>query len=138
MLFVLRYRNGEPEPLEMELVREVLSPYIIAADEDLVNGVLIRTADGYEVDVDINEVCVAVSFPPSQFFDVLGQLVERLRARVTSTDRPVILRGRRGPAPPTRRGARRGRSRRHDRPGHRALPQRLLTGGAPPERGCPQ
>ncbi|WP_326763736.1 hypothetical protein OG978_03480 [Streptomyces sp. NBC_01591] len=93
MLFVLRYRNGEPEPLDMELVREVLAPYVAAADEDLTNGVLIRTADGYEVDVDINQVCIAVNrFPPGQFFDVLAELVDRLGASVTPTDRPVILR----------------------------------------------
>ncbi|MFF1651607.1 hypothetical protein [Streptomyces sp. NPDC058240] len=54
MLFVLRYRNDEPEPLEMELVQELLAPYIAAADEDLTNGVLIRTTDGYEVDVNIS------------------------------------------------------------------------------------
>ncbi|WP_240137956.1 hypothetical protein [Streptomyces sp. MUM 178J] len=93
MLFVLRYRNGEPEPLDMELVREALGPYIVAADEDLMNGVLIRTADGHEVDVDVNEVCVAVNrFPPGQFFDVLAQLVGRLEASVTPTDMPMILR----------------------------------------------
>ncbi|GAA2999247.1 hypothetical protein Sfulv_43000 [Streptomyces fulvorobeus] len=93
MLFVLRYRNGQPEPLDLELVREVLAPYIVAADEDLMNGVLIRTPDGHEVDVDVNEMCVAVSrFPPGRFFDVLAELVDRLGASVTPSDRPVILR----------------------------------------------
>ncbi|MEU7280340.1 hypothetical protein AB0A69_16370 [Streptomyces sp. NPDC045431] len=93
MLFVLRYRNGEPEPLDMDLVREVLRPYIVAADEDLTNGVLIRTADGHELDVDVNEVSVAVNrFPSGQFFDILAELVERLGASVIPTDRPVILR----------------------------------------------
>ncbi|MFI5771044.1 hypothetical protein ACIA74_21320 [Streptomyces sp. NPDC051658] len=75
----------------MELIQELRAPYIAAADEDLTNGVLIRTTDGYEVDVDINEVCIVVSrFPPGQFFDVLAELVDRLRASVTPTDRPRI------------------------------------------------
>ncbi|MFG2111786.1 hypothetical protein ACGFRB_03960 [Streptomyces sp. NPDC048718] len=92
-LFVLRYRNGEPEPLDLELVREVLSPYITAAAEEIGNGVLLRTADGREVDVDVNDFCVAVSrFPPGQFFDILAQLVDRLGASVTPTDMPVALR----------------------------------------------
>ncbi|MGW1719028.1 hypothetical protein [Streptomyces sp. NPDC002156] len=93
MLFVLRYRNGEPEPLDMELVREVLAPYVVTADEDLRHGVLIRTADGHEVDLDVNDVCVAVNrFPPGRFFDVLAELVDRLGASVLSSDRPAIIR----------------------------------------------
>ncbi|WP_405851899.1 hypothetical protein OG361_04175 [Streptomyces sp. NBC_00090] len=57
------------------------------------NGVRIRTSDGHKVDVDVNEVCVAVNrFPPGQFFDVLAELVDRLGASVTPTDRPLILR----------------------------------------------
>ncbi|MFE0653549.1 hypothetical protein ACFVZH_33800 [Streptomyces sp. NPDC059534] len=93
-LFVLRYRDGEPEPLPMDAVREVLAPYVVAADEDLRNGVLIRTADGHEVDVDVNEVCVAFSrFPGGSFFDVLARLVDRLGATVIPVDRPVIIRG---------------------------------------------
>ncbi|QEV42103.1 hypothetical protein CP978_29210 [Streptomyces nodosus] len=92
-MFVLRYRNGEPEPLAMDLVREILGPYILAADDDFQGGVLIRTTDGYEVEVDVNPVCLAVSrFPPGQSFDVLAELVDRLGASVTLPDRPVILR----------------------------------------------
>ncbi|MDI9886350.1 hypothetical protein QMZ92_18700 [Streptomyces sp. HNM0645] len=57
-------------------MREVLTPYI-AADDDLMNGMLMRTVDGHEVDVDVNEVCVAVNCCPSgQFFDVLAALVD--------------------------------------------------------------
>lgn len=93
MMFVLRYRNGEPEPLDMELVREVLVPYLIDTDEDLMNGALIRTVDDQEVEFDINEVCVAVSrFPRGQFFEILARLVDRLGASVTIADRPAILR----------------------------------------------
>ncbi|MFF3769789.1 hypothetical protein [Streptomyces sp. NPDC002232] len=93
MLFVLRYRDGEPEPLDMKLVREVLEPYLVAAGEDLTEGVLIRTADGHEVDVDVNDVCVSVSrFPTGQFFDILARLVDRLGAAVLSSDRPVVIR----------------------------------------------
>ncbi|MFD7497484.1 hypothetical protein ACFV8T_34945 [Streptomyces sp. NPDC059832] len=51
-------------------------------------GALIRAADGYEVDVDVGEVCIAVNrFPPGQFFDVLAELADRLRASVP--DGPV-------------------------------------------------
>ncbi|MGN5630448.1 hypothetical protein [Streptomyces sp. AC154] len=93
MLFVLRYRNGEPEPLDMELVRQVLAPHIVDADEDLTNGARIRTADGHEVELDINEVCIAVSrFPTGQFFEILARLVDRLGAGVTLADRPAVLR----------------------------------------------
>lgn len=93
MLFVLRYRNGEPEPLDMELLRQLLTPYIVDADEDLTDGVRIRTADGHEVELDINEVCIAVSrFPPGQFFEILARLVDRLGASLTLTDRPAVLR----------------------------------------------
>ncbi|MFI9542549.1 hypothetical protein ACIHAR_00945 [Streptomyces sp. NPDC052016] len=92
-VFVLRYREGEPEPLDMALVREVLGPYVIAADEDFQGGVLIRAADGHEVEVDVNEVCLAVSrYPPGRFFDILAELVDRLGASVSPTDRPVVLR----------------------------------------------
>ncbi|MFJ1926012.1 MULTISPECIES: hypothetical protein [unclassified Streptomyces] len=93
MLFVLRYRNGEPEPLDLELVRQVLAPYTVEADEDLTEGVRIRTSDGHEVELDINEVCVAVSrFPPGQFFEILARLVDALGAGVTLADRPAVLR----------------------------------------------
>ncbi|MFJ1898006.1 hypothetical protein [Streptomyces sp. NPDC088115] len=93
MLFVLRYRNGEPEPLDLELVRQVLAPYTVEADEDLTDGVRIRTSDGHEVELDINEVCVAVSrFPPGQFFEILARLVDALGAGVTLADRPAVLR----------------------------------------------
>ncbi|MFJ4910988.1 hypothetical protein [Streptomyces sp. NPDC088726] len=93
MLFVLRYRNGEPEPLDLELVRQVLAPYTVEADEDLTEGVRIRTSDGHEVKLDINEVCVAVSrFPPGQFFEILARLVDALGAGVTLADRPAVLR----------------------------------------------
>ncbi|MFB6843015.1 hypothetical protein [Streptomyces sp. NPDC056361] len=92
-LFVLRYRDGEPAPLDMELVRDVLEPYIVSAGADLADGVLIRTADGHEVEVDVNDVCVSVSrFPSGQFFDVLARLVDRLGAAVLSSDRPVVIR----------------------------------------------
>ncbi|MCZ7459321.1 hypothetical protein [Streptomyces sp. WMMC940] len=76
----------------MDLVREVLGPYVVAADEYF-QDVLIRAADGHEAEVDINEVCLAVSrFPPGRFFDILAELVDRLGASVTLMDRPVILR----------------------------------------------
>ncbi|WP_319663120.1 hypothetical protein [Streptomyces sp. MI02-7b] len=84
--------NGEPEPLDAEVVREVLGPYVVAADEDF-GDVLIRTADGYEVQADFNGVCIAVGrFPPGQFFDIVAELVDRLRAAVILTDRPPLLR----------------------------------------------
>lgn len=93
MLFVLRYSNGEPEPLDMDLVRDVLGSYVVDTDDDLMNGVLIRTADDREVGFDVNPLCLAVSrFPPGQFFDILAQLVDRLGASVLPTDRPAILR----------------------------------------------
>jgi hypothetical protein len=92
-VFVLRYREGEPEPLGRALVRKVLGPYVIAADEDFQGGVLIRAADGQEAEVDVNEVCLAVSrYPPGRFFDILAELVDRLGASVSPTDRPVVLR----------------------------------------------
>ncbi|MGW6704291.1 hypothetical protein ACWGDE_05300 [Streptomyces sp. NPDC054956] len=92
-MFVLRYRDGEPEPFDMDVVREVLEPYIVAAGADLRDGVLLRAADGHEFEVDVNDVCLAVNrFPPGQFFDILAELVDRLEASVTLMDRPVILR----------------------------------------------
>ncbi|MFB8039307.1 hypothetical protein ACFC5Z_41785 [Streptomyces sp. NPDC056004] len=79
--------------MDMDLVRKILGPYVVAADEDFQGGVLIRAADGHDVEVDINEACLAVSrFPPGLFFDILAELVDRLGASVTPTDRPVILR----------------------------------------------
>ncbi|MEW1803683.1 hypothetical protein [Streptomyces virginiae] len=93
MLFVLRYRNGEPEPLGTPVLREVLGPYAVAADADFRDGVLIRTIDGHDVEIDVNEVCLAVSrFPPGQFFDVLARLVDRLGASVVPMNRPAVLR----------------------------------------------
>ncbi|MFD7098607.1 hypothetical protein [Streptomyces xanthophaeus] len=93
IMFVLRYRNGEPEPLDLGLVREVLEPYAVAIGPDLRDGVLIRTADGHEAGVDVNEFCLAVSrFPPGRFFAVLAELVDRLGASMTLMDRPVLLR----------------------------------------------
>ncbi|GHI82830.1 hypothetical protein Sxan_01940 [Streptomyces xanthophaeus] len=62
-MFVLRYRNGEPEPLDLGLVREVLEPYAVAIGPDLRDGVLIRTADGHEAEVDVNEFCLDGSSP---------------------------------------------------------------------------
>lgn len=91
-MFVLRFRNGEPESLDMNLVREVLAPYLVSADEGF-EDVLIRTADDREVEFDMNPLCLAVNrFPPGQFFDILAQLVDRLGASVLPMDRPAILR----------------------------------------------
>ncbi|MEV8589666.1 hypothetical protein [Streptomyces sp. NPDC051180] len=92
-VFLVRFRDGEPGPLPLEVVREVLAPYVVAAGEDLRDGVLIRTADGCEVDVDVDDLCVAVSrFPRGPFSDVLARLVDRLGATVIPTDRPVAIR----------------------------------------------
>ncbi|MFI8515016.1 hypothetical protein ACIGHB_28210 [Streptomyces sp. NPDC085460] len=92
-LFVLRYRDGEPEPLDMRVVQEVLAPHATEGGDDVLGGVLLRTAEGHEVHVDVNEVCVAVSrFPRGAFFDVLAELVVRLGASVTPSDGPVLLR----------------------------------------------
>ncbi|MFJ7157257.1 hypothetical protein ACIQUQ_20205 [Streptomyces sp. NPDC101118] len=100
MLFVIRYRDGEPEPLETETVREVLAPYAVAGagagtgpGTGPLDGVLIRTPEGHEVDVDVNPWCLGISrFPPGRFFDVLAELADRLRASVVPSDRPVVLR----------------------------------------------
>ncbi|MFC9792438.1 hypothetical protein [Streptomyces sp. NPDC057695] len=91
-MFVLRFRDGEPEPLDMDLVREVLAPYLVSADGDF-GGVLIRTDDDREVEFDINELCVGVHrYPPGRFFGILAELVDRLGASVLPMDRPAVLR----------------------------------------------
>ncbi|OEJ55170.1 hypothetical protein [Streptomyces agglomeratus] len=52
---------------------------------------MIRTTDGYEMDV--NEACVAANrYPPGQFFELLAELADRLGASLPPTGRPVILR----------------------------------------------
>ncbi|MFJ4848734.1 MULTISPECIES: hypothetical protein [unclassified Streptomyces] len=91
-MFILVYENGEPKPLDMDLLKEILKPYVVAADEDF-QDVLIQLADGYQAELDINEVCIGISrFPPGHFFDVLAELVDRLGATVIPMDRPTILR----------------------------------------------
>ncbi|MFG3380689.1 hypothetical protein [Streptomyces sp. NPDC047999] len=93
MLFVLRFRCGEPEPLDLDAVREVLGPYAVGGAADPLEGLLIRTADGREVEVDVNELCIGVArFPPGHFFDLLAALVDRLGASVLPCDRPALLR----------------------------------------------
>ncbi|MFJ3931534.1 hypothetical protein [Streptomyces sp. NPDC090029] len=92
MLFVLRFRRGEPEPLDLHAVREVLGPYAVGGAADPLEGLLIRTADGREVEVDVNELCGVVRFPSGHFFDLLAALVDRLGASVLPCDRPVLLR----------------------------------------------
>ncbi|MFE6101686.1 hypothetical protein ACFVQ4_17160 [Streptomyces laurentii] len=92
-LFVLRFREGEPESLDQALVRDVLAPYIVRASEDLRNGVLIRTPEGCEVEVDVTDLCVAVScFPPGRFFDILAGLIDRLDAIVIFSYGPPVIR----------------------------------------------
>ncbi|MFF5976780.1 hypothetical protein ACFY7C_35275 [Streptomyces sp. NPDC012769] len=76
----------------MNLVREVLAPYLVSADEGF-EGALIRTPDDREVEFDINELCVAVNrFPPGRFFGILAELVDRLGASVLPMDRPAVIR----------------------------------------------
>ncbi|WP_167518956.1 hypothetical protein [Streptomyces chryseus] len=49
---------------------------------------MIRTTDGYEVDVDVNEACVAANrYPSGQFFELLAELADRLGASVPPTGR---------------------------------------------------
>ncbi|MEU6343479.1 hypothetical protein ABZ883_21360 [Streptomyces sp. NPDC046977] len=101
-MFILAYENGEPKPLDMDLLKEVLKPYVVKADENFQDA-LIQLADGYQAELDINEVCIGISrFPPGQFFDVLAELVDRLGATVIPMDRPTILRreGDRSSLPP--------------------------------------
>ncbi|GAA1535313.1 hypothetical protein GCM10009730_50690 [Streptomyces albidochromogenes] len=129
-LFVLRYRNGEPELLDMELVREVLAPFATVGD-DLTDGVLLRTTDGYEVDVDVNPVRIAVSrYPPGQFFHILAELVDRLGASVTPDGSAGDSPRGEGPGAPSCRSGKGCRRRGHDQLGPGALPLRLLTVGA--------
>lgn len=93
MLFVLRFRSGEPEPLDLDAVREVLGPYAVGGGADPLEGLLVRTADGREVEVDVDRLCVGVArFPPGHFSDLLAALVDRLGASVLPCDRPALLR----------------------------------------------
>lgn len=92
MLFVVRYRNGEPEPLDMEQVRRQLVPYAVGSVEDPRDGVTVRTAEGYEVELGVNDFCVSAGrYPAGRFFDVLALLASGLGAVVMSSDLPVVI-----------------------------------------------
>ncbi|MFD9970382.1 hypothetical protein ACFWYA_19880 [Streptomyces sp. NPDC059011] len=93
MLLVLRYRNGDREPLDMEIVREALVPHMVAADGDLMNGVLIRTVDGHESTwTSTRSASPSTAFRPAGSSTSWPRWWTRLGASVPPTDLPVTLR----------------------------------------------
>ncbi|WP_405668197.1 hypothetical protein OG379_39075 [Streptomyces sp. NBC_01166] len=91
-IFVCRFDNGEPTPLDMRTAQEVLNPYVVARDSRT-NFLQVRTAER-------EEACVFFSSPGNITFnrfggngimDLLAILLRRLDAVLVVPGGPTMI-----------------------------------------------
>ncbi|MFB7359870.1 hypothetical protein [Streptomyces gardneri] len=91
-IFVCRFENGEPAPLDMSAAREVLAPYVVARDPRL-DFLQVCTEDGEEAGVYFGSPTgITFNRPGGEgIMDLLGVLLRRLDAVLVVPGGPTIL-----------------------------------------------
>ncbi|WP_331447519.1 hypothetical protein [Streptomyces xanthochromogenes] len=85
-----RFVDGEAETLDQRVVREVLVPHAMNADQDD-NELLVRAADGGEAEMDVSADGVSVHrFPPGGILDIIAELADRLGAAIALPDSVLL------------------------------------------------
>ncbi|MEU7059410.1 hypothetical protein [Streptomyces sp. NPDC046197] len=91
-VYVCRFVNGEQEPLDMDIVHEVLDLYVTARDPE--HGFLqIKSESGGEADVYLSsEKTITINhFGGDEIMDVISELLRRLDATLILPGGTVIL-----------------------------------------------
>ncbi|MFJ3232059.1 hypothetical protein [Streptomyces sp. NPDC086787] len=91
-IYVCRFENGEPAPLDMSAAREVLDPYVEARDPGL-NFLLVSTGEGETADVYLSSPVniTFTRFGGEGVMDLLAGLLKRLNAVLVVPGGSVVL-----------------------------------------------
>ncbi|MFC8460222.1 hypothetical protein ACFUJ0_25815 [Streptomyces sp. NPDC057242] len=92
-IFVCRFENGEPAPLDMSAAHEVLDPYVVARDPRT-NFLQVRTAEREEAGVFFSspDNITFNHFGGGGIMDFLAVLLRRLDAVLVVPDGPTMIR----------------------------------------------
>lgn len=91
-IFVCRFENGEPAPLDMSAAHEVLGPYVVARDPRT-NFLLVRTAEREEAGVFFTDPTGITfnRFGGDGIMDLLAVLLRRLDAVLVVPGGPTMI-----------------------------------------------
>ncbi|ORT60801.1 hypothetical protein [Streptomyces sp. CB03238] len=91
-IFVCRFENGEPAPLDMSAAHEVLAPHVVARDPGL-NFLQVSTGAGEGADVYLSSPTnITVNrFGGEGIMNLLAELLRRLDAVLIVPGGPLIL-----------------------------------------------
>ncbi|MEU6975480.1 hypothetical protein [Streptomyces sp. NPDC046371] len=91
-VFVCRFENGEPAPLDMSAAHEVLGPYVVARDRGT-DFLSVSTGDGEEADVYLNSPAGITfnRFGGDGIMDLLAVLLRRLGAVLVVPGGPTVI-----------------------------------------------
>ncbi|MCY0938394.1 hypothetical protein [Streptomyces sp. H34-S4] len=91
-IFVCRFENGEPAPLDMSAAHEVLGPYVVARDPET-NFLLVRTAEREEAGVYFTSPgnITFNRFGGDGIMDLLAILLRRLDAVLIVPGGPTMI-----------------------------------------------
>jgi hypothetical protein len=91
-IFVCRFENGEPTPLDMSAAHEVLDPYVVARDPRM-NFLQVRTAEMEEADVFFSspDNITFNRFGGGGIMDLLAVLLRRLDAVLVVPGGPTMI-----------------------------------------------
>ncbi|GAA4796941.1 hypothetical protein [Streptomyces sanyensis] len=91
-IFVCRFENGEPAPLDMSAAHEVLAPYVVARDPRT-NLLHVRTAEMEEADVFFSspDSITFNRFGGGGIMDLLAVLLRRLDAVLVVPGGPTMI-----------------------------------------------
>ncbi|MEW1640145.1 hypothetical protein AB0469_39560 [Streptomyces sp. NPDC093801] len=91
-IFVCRFENGEPTPLDMSAAHEVLDPYVVARDPQT-NFLQVRTAEREEAGVFFSspDSITFNHFGGDGIMDLLAVLLRRLDAVLVVPGGPTMI-----------------------------------------------
>ncbi|MFD9793321.1 hypothetical protein ACFWXK_20505 [Streptomyces sp. NPDC059070] len=89
-IFLQRFAQGKPAPLDEAATLEVLHPFIVAQDS---TSVFIRARDGSEAEIYRDPSGLMIDRPEQGgIFDIVAELINRLDVVLLSPGGPTILR----------------------------------------------
>lgn len=89
-IFLQRFVQGEPAPLDEAATLEVLRPFIVAQDS---TSIFIRAQDGSEADIYRDSSGLMIDRPEwGGIFDIVAEMINRLEVVLLLPGGPTILR----------------------------------------------
>lgn len=90
-VFVMRFAGGEAVPLDQDVVRQVLDPYVTARDAEGLE-LAVETPDGGQADVVLRDDCVTFHrFGGAGVMDLVSALLRRLEAVLIVPGGPFLV-----------------------------------------------